>query len=849
MKCIFLLAVLFGGVVAGFALAADTSEPLDLDGREVIVRIYRWHPEAGATSEKKTVRIEGRTFRLDPNDLDGSTGLAIVGRDQTDQVVRRQIDRGSQSYNLSEGPQFHLPVRADDLEGRQVVIRVYDRWQQDPAAHHKKALQAKAGAIKFAFEDVNDSAVIAIVGTDQDDKLVRRVVGRQVFGWAYKKGLEFALPKKPPKDANDFCWTFVDALGNPLPNGNVQMYLTQGNRRVFIDKGLLDKNAQFKTRFHISDGDARIGMTRFGLIAHLFVFSHPDYGVAETKVSNSRLKWVGRTITLPFVPSGSEAELRSAWGVVVDPNSKPVPDALVGATAIFPPGGERIGHSGHCQVRTDEQGRFRLYMPIDESEERIGMLIPPGSEYTLRVTPPRGLGLLSCRGRVPSGQENIITLERPETHFHTFVFEDENGTITDRKVLRRTRVSIDRGDKPKLMLKYDDWKNGGLFPLGTYHGHADISARTSYRFEPIEVTADSPEQLVFRVPVEDKRYHGQIVNGVTGRPMAGAFVIDIVSSDTGKNLSMLTPERWDKLHALSDSVSWSHKDLVKVFEPACYDFSKIVRTDENGWFELGVPPKRDFGKLVIFEQNYLTVITDIDKCEQDDKNTFKVPLTRLFPAAKIRVQTWAEGTYHPTRPSVWPECIIDKRNNPPWVHDFLPAWEVDSFMDDIRNDFCLNLNEQCSFPVPAGLYVQIQLRARLREAEHWSPVTIAETVKLRQGQTLDLGRVQIHPTIVVFAEVLNSAGQPIEGVPVTAVSRYGKKISNTDEEGIALFYLARDAAGEFVVEYKQRDEPGALDLREAIPYEIARPEDANIVYTLQVSDEIIYHLFKQGKEQ
>jgi hypothetical protein len=102
---------------------------------------------------------------------------------------------------------------------------------------------------------------------------------------------------------------------------------------------------------------------------------------------------------------------------------------------------------------------------------------------------------------------------------------------------------------------------------------------------------------------------------------------------------------------------------------------------------------------------------------------------------------------------------------------------------------------------------------------------------------------------VVFAEVLNSAGQPIEGVPVTAVSRYGKKISNTDEDGIALFYLARDAAGEFVVEYKQGDEPGALDLREAIPYEIARPEDANIVYTLQVSDEIIYHLFKHGKEQ
>lgn len=37
------------------------------------------------------------------------------------------------------------------------------------------------------------------------------------------------------------------------------------------------------------------------------------------------------------------------------------------------------------------------------------------------------------------------------------------------------------------------------------------------------------------------------------------------------------------------------------------------------------------------------------------------------------------------------------------------------------------------------------------------------------------------------------------------------------------------------------DEP---HLCEAIPYEIAGPEDANSVFALQLSDEMLYHLFK-----
>jgi len=40
------------------------------------------------------------------------------------------------------------------------------------------------------------------------------------------------------------------------------------------------------------------------------------------------------------------------------------------------------------------------------------------------------------------------------------------------------------------------------------------------------------------------------------------------------------------------------------------------------------------------------------------------------------------------------------------------------------------------------------------------------------------------------------------------------------------------------------EDPNAPYLREAIPYEIAGPEDANSVFTITVSDEVLYQLFK-----
>ena len=770
-------------------------------------------------------------------------------------MVKKQVGRDSHSYRSWEGPLFHLPVRQDELEGRQVIVRVYENWQTNPAAFRHISVGVVKGVARFDFADVNESAAIAVFGTDQNDEIISKVLGRRVFSRAYIKGSEYRLPLKiVPHKQQDFQWTFLDALGDPLMNASVEIYLEHIERTIWIGRTNTDKNGVAVLSFCHSAAEVtlRVGRTTHGSgSSHLrFVVGHPDYGQSVVDVHGHHNMWEEpvQSVLIPAVPAGSEANQRAVWGVVLDEQKNPLSGLYVGSNGFYPLAGKRVeGVRGQsCGVITDEKGRFRMYLPPSEDSLKIGWLIPPKSEYAVWIKPPKNLGLLPFSGRIPNGQETTITLERPG-HFHTFVFEDANGPIEDIGRLRQISINARRPDKKRgLYLTYDDLRNGGLFPVGTYL--ARMSLGTDTRFEPVEVTEASPEQLVFTV-ASKKTYYGRVIDGITGQPVEKAFVIDKDSSNSGRNLSMLTDAHWQQINAIDRPVSRSDKEFRQAWKAvdSCYSFSQIVPTDADGWFEMSPSPGRDFSKLVVFAKDYLTVIIDDDDFEPETEDRAKVSQTKLFAAAKIRLQIWAESSYDRNRPHVWPECIIDRQNNPGWIDDFLACWDAkgSTFMDDIRKDFCVDLNEQACFPVPAGLNLTLQLRPRYGDVEkNWAPLTVAKNVNLKQGQVLNLGRHQILRPIPLFVSVLNSSEQAVEGVPVNACDQYGRQTSNTDENGTAIFDLAPDAKGQFVVEYDADNNSSTDDLREHTPYEITGPEDANTVYTIQLSDKMLESLFK-----
>jgi len=854
------LVVIAGGFFDSLMFAAGYDALSEFDGREVVVQIYRMKPEGGSSAENKTIQIKDGTFRLSEDDIAGSYGIEVPSSLQKDPLVKQQVGRDSCSYRPWEGPVFHLPVRQDELEGRQVVVRVYENWQTDPVAYRQMSVPTRKGVVTFDFADVNGSAFVAVFGQDQNDDLIKKVLGLRIYGWDYAKGLKYALPLKvAPHKQQDFQWTFLDALGDPVPNAQVQIYMGYYDEStIWIGSTETDKDGVAGLPFCKGTGEVtiRVGKVGYGCDSSplRFVVSHPDYGQSVVVVRPDTWKEPVQSVLIPAVPAGSEADQRSVWGVVLDEQKNPLPGLHVRSSCFYPMGGKRIdvARGQNCGVITDAKGRFRIYLPPDEDSLKIGWLIPPRSEYAVGIDPQKNLGLLPFSARIPNGQETIITLER-SGQFHTFVFEDANGPIEDNDRLSKILINIKRPEKkPGLHVTYDDFRDGGIFPPGKYLAKRSLGTDTPFepidRFESIEVTSESPEKLVFKISPE-RTHYGRVVNGITGQPVEKAFVIDMFARNSGRNLAMLTDAQWQQLNDIDRTLSRFNKEFSETCNAvdSCYSFTQITTTDANGWFEMTPGTGRNFYKLVVFAKNYLTVIIDDDDFETQTDNRVKVPQTKLFGAAKVIVQAWAQDSYDRIRPKVWPECIIDKQNNPSWVDDFLTGWDADgsTFMEDIRNDFCVDLNKQACFPVPAGLNLTLQLRPRYGDIEeNWASLTVARNINLQQGQVLNLGRHQIPRPVPLFVSVLNSSEQAVEGVPVNAFDQYGRQTSNTDENGTVIFELAPDAKGRFVVEYDADNDSSTDDLREHKPYEITGPEDANTVYTLRVPDELLYNLFK-----
>ena len=751
------------------------------------------------------------------------------------------------------------------LEGREVIVRVYENWQLEPAAYRLTAVEVKARKIRFDFQDVAETAVVAVFSLDQKDRLLEQLMGGRLYCWAYKKGLEFTLPRYETTRPKIYDLVFADALGNPLPNASVKIFLwtqrAKTTRQICIGNQRVNKQGQLKLPFYPGNARAYLDVeeNRLCLDSGGFCFevSQADYKYSAVVRSypDKAEPEKPTVVFVPFVPAESEAYQRSIWGKVVDEGNNPVGGVLVQAKGLYPLGGLWVGGVRHqsCGVLTDSDGRFRMYLPVREDYEHIGTLIPPASEYSVKIEPPGSLGFEPFRGRIRNGRETIIKLEYAGP-FRRFAFEDADGRIADQSRLRRILVGIERSDNSCRWLGYEQWKNGGRFPCGTYRAKLLNLTRRSFEFSPLKVTTDSPDRLVFKMPAKTKRYYGLVVDGVTAEALEGAFVVDATGVSSGRNLSELTERQWDALHQLPGSVSFAEKHYRQVLEPvdirysANYSDHRLVRTNKNGRYELKVPGQRHMGGVVIFEQNYLSVIIKEELFGPDDNGDFGLPTAKLFPAARIVVEPCFQSGEEEA-PGLWTKWVIYKNNNPPWCEKLLAACRQD-YMQGVRADYSVDtLMGPQSVYVPAGLNLEVQLRpwripSGRRWKRHWSAVTIAENIKLRRGQVLDLGRVEIKRSLRIYVDVADSAGQPVEGVPVTASSQYGEVTYNSDENGVATFDLARDSKGQFVVKHKPDEESAEPVLSEAIPYQISGTQDANSVYTMTVSGEMLNHLFK-----
>ena len=710
-----------------------------------------------------------------------------------------------------------------ELAGRQLTIRVYNDWQKDRRSYKLISVPLSGFSVSFdavreAFPGIKDSAAVVVFGKQQKDKAMAAMIGDSFYAEPYVKGKQFSIPSPNSGTKGSTEWAVTDALGLPFPKASVDVFVhgvSHEYPNIYLHTAKTDEQGQLE----VPD---LTGALRF----FSFIISEPNYGVSLVdRYINEQ-----RELIVPLVSRSTDAYERSIRGIVMDPEGNPVGGAVIECYNIRTLGEGLINalHGWSYTSLTDEKGAFSLYLPNENPRDDRGYLVPPKSQYQVRIEAPKELGLLPYVKPIENGREAMIYLERG-SRFRTLIFEDANGPITDPKKLQYINLTINQSDGGRVSLRYDDFKDGGIFPPGEYH--AVRLGMDEFDFEPLTVNEQSPDELIFRLP-EDILYYGQIVHGLTGEPMEGAFVIGYDSKAKG-NLSMITDQQWQALHALPDEPELTDPAV----KPVCdiYGVKKIMRTDEQGRFRMSFRPGEIYG-FIAFDQDYLGLQHRRHALIPDENRQAEIPVMKLYPAATVLIELHTAATHI----SIWPRWIIDENENSVWVREFLAT-------DDRREsmftyDAWIEQNKAQSFHVPAGLNLRVKLDTPYDR--QFTPIEIPRVIHLAQGQVLDLGRHEFRPALEVYVQVTNSQGRAIEGVPVRMLLRDSNTWSvahNTDESGIALFHVAPNSQGQFGVSYH---EEGGLSLNETIPYNVGANKDSGLQFTLQLSDEILDLLFK-----
>lgn len=871
---------------------------------------------------------------------------------------RPREEKQARKRALQEKRKQARELAREVLDGRQVVVRVYNNWQKDSRVFERVSVQLNElsvvlDAVKSAFGEISESAIIVVTAEDQKDEAVAAVLGDFIYAELYKKDKSFSIwPEHLGKIAEKWH-VFKDALGNPIPHATVEIMIGlqaafwNKGPRVSIRKAKLDDEGRLrifkststinKPSFMIWHPDygsdpipagpyirldepvwthfvpvmpkdkwcifkdalgnpipeatveifkgsnwenrqpASIGKNKLDEKGRLrppesnprlqlccFIVSHPDYGTALVEPNRRGHPYKPLfSCTVPLVRIGTKADERSIWGTILDANDNPVRGAIVTCLGVTAPGGGRISlpyKLPHQLLRavTDKQGHFALYQPIERDSDKHGNLVPLASKYNVWIDAPKVLGLKRYSANVNSGEETTITMvptTQSKEYFHILSFEDENSPITDPNKLKKIRLTIRRKHSSSRSFRYEDWKNGGKFPLGTYE--ALIPREKPLIFEPIQVTTDSPEQLVFKVR-PGIIYYGQVVDGITGAPMPDAIVMSR-SDGFYNDVSALEPNQWDAINSVAPETYADDPALVPLKE--AFQFKKITRTDSNGRFRISLRPGKieAFEHLLAVKKDYLsaaqklsyfmpadeikTKIPRFEEAEPNENGYIALPPMKLFPAATMVIEpnfpNLAKGKKHRLR-FHW---FTSPDDNTPWLSDL---WATPKNYKGayLFYKYRLQANEIQTAYIPAGIEITIKVYPMLSQL---SPIVIRD-VKLAQGQVLDLGRRDFQPALKVLVKVIDSAGKPVEGVAVKYLDEHSffwgqDPISN--EKGIVLINVPQYSKGKFVIEYyEDAKNQNKVHLRESVAYEIGGEEDTGREFPLQISDEMLYQLFK-----
>jgi hypothetical protein len=627
-----------------------------------------------------------------------------------------------------------------------------DRWKVREAAHQK-------------LREVRNTAVIPAL---------RHAAESQDLEVAIRAKLLLA-------ELLNFTHVIVDALGQPIAEATITVVFAEAASTPVVLKTNLFGGVSIPA-------EARRQGTRLR-------FYHPRFGLAEGPVpwgppTVPEVPPVSLGFRVPVVQEGTEARTRALKGVVIGPDDKPVADARIVCNVVRTPGEGLIQyHEDLTTVLTDAQGRFAIYVPDPNPRNERGKLIPLKSRYYVSVKAETA-NLFPYVGEYYNSQEATIRLARPEL-FHRFEFEAPGGGRVTGPQLGNLDVYVtyqpgEGGGKPvRLDARYA--KEGGKLLPGRYTAKRGPSG-TEYL--PLEVTKDSPETLLFRLP-PPVTYRGQVIDGATGQPLAGVFVIGYDSTVMNNGLAQLTDEDWKQLEAMPANPPLDAAGVKRLQKH--YGVQAITRTDDQGMYDLVQPVDQKFYGLISFARDRVPYTHRTYKLTPNDKLVATVPDLLLFPAARIMVKPVVEG-----HASVSPKWLLAAGNQPEWYGRLKASSHVGSSEGHVEYVHWLRLNESQPIYVPAD--VELKLIFETPYDEQLCAARCDKVIRLAAGKSTDSGEVTFAKAFRATVQVVDQAGKGVEGAAVRRMyegSNTWSVAHNTDKGGLVQFFVERNSKGYF----------------------------------------------------
>lgn len=612
----------------------------------------------------------------------------------------------------------------------------------------------------------------------------------------------------------------LDATGEPIAGGAIELADGRGTTIevtsdalgfvvVAIGEGIPGAGLGTGT-------ETGTGMSLQALQALEATVSHPEYGRAPATFQE---RDGARGWRVALVRQGSAAAERALSGRVTDPDGEPVAAAVVTCSDVRTAGEGLIDAGPANRVLTGEDGRFRIYTAGANRREERGALIPPGSRFRIRVEAPEepapeAPGLFPHAGEHPNAEVAEIRLERPE-RFTRLRFEDPaSGYLSTPEALRQVSVTYRKtasatalhlGSRPAV-------DGGARLAPGLYRATLRRADLGETEYLPVELAADGPEELVFRLP-PPVIYHGRVVDGATGAPLAGALVAGWMGSGRD-NLALLGDDGWDALEDPEGLPSLDDPALRVLREH--YSILALGRTDAEGRFQIVQGSGTKLYGLLAFARDRVPWKGRLHGVSVGPDGRGAAGDLPLFAAAKVLVQPLSPGKGI----SVSPRWIVPSE-------DGQPAWLDRLLAAERRSDgepgyvHWLRLDEVQPVFVPAGVRLRLRLEAPYHD--EYAPATIPEWIRLEAGGKLDLGPVAFEQSLPATVEVVDARGKPVEGIPVR---------SRQEDDGAWCVAHVTDAGGlaRFHVHPRSRGEFGVIDIPresgERIPQNLRVPFEA-----------------------